>query len=119
MIIRTIAFVLPLTLAALAGAADPLFDLVAIQNNPLDAKDPKNANLTRLAVDQMRGITYLTTRAEVDKDRIGVGGSSYGGFFATLIAGADPRVKAGMSYFAAGNQRLGTNLPGFTTMKSP
>jgi len=83
-----------------------------------DAADPKNANLTRLATDQMRAITYLSQRPEVDPDRIAVGGASYGGFFATLIAGADPRIKAGMSYFAAGHHEMGTNLPQFNGMGS-
>lgn len=72
-----------------------------------------DGNLTNFAIAQMRGITYLTQRPEVDADRIGIGGSSYGGFFATLIAGADPRVKAGMSFFAGGNHHLGSNLPMF------
>jgi hypothetical protein len=56
----------------------------------------------------------LTQRSEVDPTRIGIGGSSYGGFFATLIAGADPRIKAGMSFFAGGHNELGTHLPSFT-----
>jgi dienelactone hydrolase len=83
-----------------------------------DTGDPKNANLTRLTIDQLRGITYLAQRPEVDKDRIGVGGASYGGFFSTLIAGADPRVKAGMSFFAGGHHELGTNLPQFTALET-
>lgn len=79
-----------------------------------DAGDPKNANLTGLAIDQMHGIVYLSQRPELDSDRIGVGGASYGGFFATLIDGAAPRVKAGMSFFAGGHHEMGTNLPQFT-----
>lgn len=85
---------------------------------PFDTAHPTTANLTQLATVQMRGITYLSKRPEVDADRIGVAGGSYGGFFATLIAGADSRVKAGMSFFGAGSHHLGTNLPQFTGLKT-
>ena len=81
-------------------------------------EDVRRGNLTGLAVAQMRGITCLSQRPEVDKTRIGVGGSSYGGFFATLIAGADPRVKAGMSFFTSGNHHLGTNYPQFNQLRT-
>jgi len=57
---------------------------------PFDVKNPKMGNLTRLAIDQLRAITYLAQRPETDPDRIGIGGSSYGGFFATLIAARIP-----------------------------
>lgn len=83
-----------------------------------NASDPKAGNLTHLAYVQMRGITYMTTRLEVDPDRIGVSGSSYGGFFATLLAGADPRIRAGCSFFAAGNSHLGTHRPQFTQLNT-
>lgn len=85
---------------------------------PFDTANPQMGNLTQLAVVQMRGITYLSHRPEVDADRIGVAGGSYGGFFATLIAGADSRVKAGVSFFGAGSHHLGTNLPQFTGLKT-
>jgi len=38
--------------------------------------------------------------------------------FATLIAGADPRVKAGMSFFTSGEHKLGTNYPQFTQLRT-
>jgi len=79
---------------------------------------PEDGNMAHLAVAQMRGITLLTQRPEVDGTRIGVGGSSYGGFFATLIAGADPRVKAGLSFFTSGEHKLGTNYPQFTQLRT-
>ncbi|MDX1984743.1 MAG: acetylxylan esterase [Bryobacteraceae bacterium] len=44
--------------------------------------------------DGMRGIDYLQSRPEVDKDRIGVTGCSGGGTLTTYIAALDPRVKA-------------------------
>ncbi len=83
-----------------------------------DATDPKNANLTLLARDQLRGITALSQRPQIDPDRMAVAGASYGGMFATLIAGVDPRVKAGFSFFAGGHHALGTNLPQFHRMTS-
>jgi hypothetical protein len=87
-------------------------------NVPFDTKNPRDANLTHYAIVQMRAITLLASVPQVDPDRIGVGGSSYGGFFSSLIAGADPRIKAGVSFFAGGNHRLGTNLPQFTGLSS-
>jgi dienelactone hydrolase len=78
----------------------------------------QDQNLTNFAISQLRAITLLSKRPEVDPNRIGIGGSSYGGFFATLIAGADPRIKAGMSFFAGGNHHLGTNLPQFGGLKN-
>lgn len=83
-----------------------------------DAADPQNANLTLLARDQLRGITALSQRPQVDPERMAVAGASYGGMYATLIAGVDPRVKAGFSFFAGGHHALGTNLPQFHRMTS-
>lgn len=84
-----------------------------------DAKNPLAANLTLLARDQLRGITVLSQRPEVDPNRMGVAGASYGGVFATLIAGVDPRVKAGFSFFGGGHHDMGTNLPQFQRMETP
>ncbi|MCM8764461.1 MAG: hypothetical protein NC830_03755, partial [Candidatus Omnitrophica bacterium] len=83
-----------------------------------DTKNPSDANMTHFAIAQMRAITYLTGMPEVDPEKIGIGGSSYGGFFSTLIAGADPRIKCGMSFFAGGNMALGTHLPQFTKLQT-
>lgn len=79
---------------------------------------PEDGNLAHLATAQMRGITLLAQRPEVDATRIGVGGSSYGGFFSSLIAGADPRVKAGMSFFTTGEHKLGTGYPQFARLRT-
>ena len=43
--------------------------------------------------DGMRGIDYLTSRAEVDGERIGVTGCSGGGTVTAFVAALDPRVK--------------------------
>lgn len=93
----------------------------AIRNSfriPFDAAHPETANMTLLARDQLRGITVLSQRPEVDPERIAVAGASYGGVFSTLIAGVDPRVKAGFSFFGGGNHALGTGLPQFSSMKT-
>jgi dienelactone hydrolase len=87
-------------------------------NVRFDTKNPENGNMTHYAIAQMRAITYLSTIPEVDPDRIGIGGSSYGGFFSTLIAGADPRLKCGMAFFAGGNMSLGTHIPQFTQLEN-
>lgn len=84
-----------------------------------DAKNPKSANMSLLARDQLRGITVLSQRPEVDPNRLAVAGASYGGVFATLLAGADPRIKAGFSFFGAGHHDRGTSLPQFLKMETP
>ncbi len=58
-----------------------------------------NIRKIRITVDNYEragraAIDYLMTRPEVDHDRIGVGGSSMGSYWAMRIAGSDPRVKA-------------------------
>ena len=85
---------------------------------PFDAANPKNANLVRLTVTHLRAVTYLAQRAQVDPARLGVGGSSYGGLFSTLVAGIDGRIRVGMSFFSAGNPHLGSGLPQFNALKT-
>jgi len=87
-------------------------------HGPFDAANPENANFVRLTVTHLRAVTYLEQRAEVAPERLGVGGASYGGVFSTLVAGIDPRIKVGMSFFSAGNHHLGTNLPQFNALKT-
>ncbi|MCX7599891.1 MAG: PhoPQ-activated pathogenicity-related family protein [Armatimonadetes bacterium] len=50
-----------------------------------------------------RAITFLHTRPEVDPKRIGVVGVSWGGVISLLTAATDPRVKAVVDTFGAGN----------------
>lgn len=83
-----------------------------------NTKNPEDGNMTHFAIAQMRAITYLSKIPEVDPGKIGIGGSSYGGFFSTLIAGADPRIKCGMSFFAGGNMSIGTHLPQFVRLET-
>jgi hypothetical protein len=44
-----------------------------------------------------RALDYLVTRPEVDGDRIGMAGLSYGGFFTLYTAAAEPRIVAALS----------------------
>lgn len=109
------------TMFARKGYVGLCVTLPVNRRNPalaFDTADPRCANLTLLAIDQMRAISYLTQRPEVDGERVFAIGSSYGGFFAALLAGADPRVCGGAAFFGAGHQALGTNIPQFTGMKS-
>jgi fermentation-respiration switch protein FrsA (DUF1100 family) len=60
-------------------------------------------------VDDVRNaVTYLATRDEVDEDRIGVWGASFGGANAVYAAGIDERIKAvvGQVGFGDGKQFL-------------
>ena len=48
-------------------------------------------------------IDYLESRKEVDKDRIFTAGASFGIYFTIVSAAIDPRIKATMSFFGAGD----------------
>lgn len=56
--------------------------------------------------DVRAGISYLETRTDVDSERLGVVGVSFGGGHASYIAGVDDRVRAGVSIFGVGDGRL-------------
>lgn len=69
--------------------------------------DPHTSGIYHAAVALLKAVSFLETRPEVDKTRIGMAGSSWGGFFTTLMIGMDPRLKAGSCFFGAGNLQLG------------
>lgn len=69
--------------------------------------DPAKAPLAHAAIALLKGVTYLESRPEVAKDRIGMAGSSWGGFMTTLMVGVDPRLKVGSCFFGTGNLQLG------------
>ena len=71
--------------------------------------DPRATGIYHAAVAFLRGVSYLESRPEVDRRRIGIAGSSWGGFFTTLMVGIDPRLKVGASFFGAGNLQMGNN----------
>ena len=65
--------------------------------------DGKHSLIYRAVIAARRAITWLGQQNEVDANRIGVEGHSWGGYLAQLLAGIDPRVKAVVSSAAAGN----------------
>ena len=69
--------------------------------------EPKKAPIYHGAVALLRAVSFLEARPEVDKDRIGMAGSSWGGFYTTLMAGVDPRLKAASCMFGCGGLELG------------
>lgn len=69
--------------------------------------DPKKAPIYHGAVALLRAVSFLESRPEVDRDRIGMAGSSWGGFYTTLMTGLDRRIKVGSSMFGSGGLQLG------------
>ena len=69
--------------------------------------NPRQAPIYHGAVALLRAVSYLQSRPEVDPERIGMAGSSWGGFYTTLMTGLDPRLKAGSSMFGCGALDLG------------
>lgn len=69
--------------------------------------DPRKAPIYHGAVALLKAVSYLESRPEVDKNRIGMSGSSWGGFYTTLMVGLDPRLKAGSAMFGTGSLQLG------------
>ena len=57
-------------------------------------KDPYQFYFRRVIQDCMRSLDYLHTHSEIDSSRIGMMGSSQGGFLALITASIDKRVKA-------------------------
>src|SRR5262249_142238 len=68
--------------------------------------DPRKAPIYHGAVALLKAVSYLETRAEVDKHRIGMAGSSWGGFFTTLMIGIGPPLKAGSSLYGTRDPQL-------------
>ena len=61
-----------------------------------------------------RGLDHLLTRPEVDPERVGMVGLSYGGFFALYAAAADPRIGVTLSScFFNDRRRYGSRDWGF------
>lgn len=68
---------------------------------------PKQNPIYHGAVALLKAVSYLESRPEVDADKIGMAGSSWGGFYTTLMAGVDPRLKAASAMFGTGSLQLG------------
>ncbi len=80
------------------------FNIVAGLNQ---TPDPFDADISRGVVALLKAVSFLQTRPEVDPDKIGMAGSSWGGFYTTLMAGVDPRIKAASSMFGTGELQTG------------
>ena len=57
-------------------------------------------------VDLRRGIDFLETLEEIDRDRIGYAGGSMGGILGSIFIGVEPRVKAAVIVVGGGNMTL-------------
>jgi cephalosporin-C deacetylase-like acetyl esterase len=64
--------------------------------------DPSYNYLVHAVAAARNGITYLTHRKEVDPERIGMIGLSWGGVLTLLTNGQDCRLKAAVNVFGAG-----------------
>ncbi|MCU0641794.1 MAG: acetylxylan esterase [Candidatus Margulisbacteria bacterium] len=64
--------------------------------------DPSYNYLVHAVAAARYGITFLATRPEVDPDRIGMIGLSWGGVLTLLTNGQDKRLKAAVNIFGAG-----------------
>src|SRR5260221_518580 len=69
--------------------------------------DPRQAPIYHGAVALLKAVSYLESRPEVDKDRIGMAGSSWGGFFTTFVGRIHPRLKVARCVYGKGNLQLG------------
>lgn len=69
--------------------------------------DIQKAPIAHGAIAALKAVTFLQSRPEVDPERIGMCGNSWGGFFSTLMAGIDPRLKACAASFGTGGLQLG------------
>ena len=76
--------------------------------------------------DAMRAIDYLQTRPEVDPNRIGMGGLSWGGWQCTIVTALEPRIQAAASaagcsvgirrwFESTGPTSAGQHYPGFVS----
>lgn len=69
--------------------------------------DPRKAPIYHGAVALLKAVSFLESRPEVDKSRIGMAGSSWGGFYTTFMIGIDTRLKVGSCFFGCGAMQLG------------
>ncbi|MHB0935447.1 MAG: alpha/beta hydrolase family protein [Armatimonadota bacterium] len=77
-------------------------------NIALDYTDPRQHPIYHGAVALLKAVSYLESRTDVvNKTRIGMCGSSWGGFYTTYMVGLDPRLKAGSAMFGCGSLQLG------------
>lgn len=69
---------------------------------PLTLTSADSADQVQFMIDLRRGVDYLATRADVDPERIGYIGNSFGGAAGTLLVGIEPRIRAAVLRVADG-----------------
>ena len=84
----------------------------ASTDNYLVAPSPHYSHLYHGAAIARRGLTLLEQRPEVDADRLGIYGISWGGFLSWLVNGSDSRVKAAVAIYGCGGTLKWGNLGG-------
>jgi len=62
----------------------------------------KRTHMYHAIIAARRAITFLRHRSEVDGDRIGAYGISYGGYFSWILNGTDPRLRACVHVYGCG-----------------
>jgi len=62
-----------------------------------------NIVLRQMIIDSRRGLDWLETRSEVDKDKLGLTGASLGAIVSSLLMESDSRFKAGVFFIGGGN----------------
>ncbi|HEX8551661.1 MAG TPA: hypothetical protein VF681_08920 [Abditibacteriaceae bacterium] len=70
-------------------------------------ENPRQAPIYHGAIALLRAVSFLESRPEVNRNRIGMAGSSWGGLFTTLMTGLDSRIKVGACMFGTGNLQMG------------
>ena len=75
------------------------------------ATDPRGSWIWAHAVAGMRAITCLETRPEVDKDRLGITGTSAGAMVSLIASGVDDRIKASVPISGTGAFDIAVKSP--------
>lgn len=72
------------------------------QADPIYLTAQDSTDMVQFIVDWRRGVDYLSARPDVDAERIGYIGNSFGGATGTLLVGVEPRLKAAVLRVADG-----------------
>ncbi|MBV8072432.1 MAG: alpha/beta fold hydrolase [Acidobacteriaceae bacterium] len=67
-----------------------------------DSMPTQDAWVYHAVADIVRAISFLEQQPEVDPNRIGITGISWGGFLTAIVAGLDPRLKVAIPIYGCG-----------------
>ena len=87
-----------------------------LSNTPLDFTEQDKLDQIQLIVDLRRGVDLMLARPEIDPDRLGYIGISYGGVMGGLLAGVEDRLKA--YALVVGDGGLVTHLTGLDDLNA-